>query len=127
MKGIQRLPFLCFVGTILLVGVPACRSLAARENLSENQFPIVRADSDLFEAVVREELEGGEKHNPHYVHVLRFDARPIGPTMPRAHVKAVGVRGMDPTELIRRVDSVTLAEITERRKQILVLAGADEG
>src|ERR1700704_4822435 len=79
MKDIHALPLSCFVGATILIGAFGCRSVPARERLTDQQLALIRADSEVFEAVVRAQLAGNMKDYPYHLDGLRYDSRPSTP------------------------------------------------
>jgi hypothetical protein len=126
MKSTNALHLSCFVGATILIGAFGCRSLATRENLTEQQVALIRADSEVFEAVVRAQLAGNMKDYPYHLDGLRYDSRPSIPvaafpiTAPRS--QKAGMTG--PFEA---PDSVMMRRLAVNRKQILKQAGVEEG
>jgi hypothetical protein len=126
MRILQRHPLACFLGTILIFVGSACRSFPARENLTEQQIALIRADSDVFASVVRAQLAAGKKDYPYHLDSPRFDSRPSGSGGDFQSV-AGGSQGFDPTQLSQHSDSATLEILAKNRKRILRVAGAEEG
>jgi hypothetical protein len=126
MNSMHALPLSCFVGVTSLIGALGCRSLPARENLTEQQLALIRADSEVFEAVVRAQLAGNMKDYPYHLDGLRYDSRPSTPvaafpiTVPRS--KKPGATG--PFEA---PDLVMMGRLATNRMQILKRAAVEEG
>src|SRR2546423_4123281 len=93
----------------LLIVSAACRSLSTpeertpiredpggRESSPVEELTLIRADSEIFGAVVRAQLNGKEDEYPRHLDKLRYDARPYGTASGYPEVFA-GVEGVDPT------------------------------
>jgi hypothetical protein len=125
MKSMHAVPVSCFVGGMFLIGAFGCRSLPGRENLTAQQVALIRADSEVFEAVVRAQLAGNMKDYPYHLDGLRYDSRPSTPvaafpiTAPRS--KKPGATG--PFEA---PDSAMMDRLAANRKQILKRAAVEE-
>jgi hypothetical protein len=126
MKCIHVLRAVCVVGATSLIGAFACRSLPARENLSEQQIALIRADSDVFEAVVRAQLAGNMKDYPYHLDGLRYDSRP---SIPVAAFPITAPRFKKPgaTGPFEAPDSRMMDRLAMNRKQILKRAGVEDG
>ncbi len=113
------------VGSLIVVGSLACSSLPARDSLSDQELTIIRADSAVFEAVVRGQLAGTEKAHPYHLDSMRFDSRP----QPTGYGNPYGevVTRIDSTTLLKRLGPVIMDRLAKGRKQILSLNGASEG
>jgi hypothetical protein len=111
---------------VLEFGGTSCRPPSPKEYLSSQHAYVIRADSELFEAVVGAQLAAGGKNYPYRRPGLRFDSRPSGKTPDFLHA-AGGSRGLAPATAYERPDSATLAAIARNRQQILKLAGVEEG
>jgi hypothetical protein len=131
MKAIRRPPLQGFVFEMIVIGSFACRSFPA-PNLSEQEYRsaqqvvLIRADSEVFDAVVRGQLAGTEKDYPFHLDGLRFDSRPAGPAAP-FQILTTAAYGVDSALRVQLPDSATLDRITRNRKQILNAAGVEEG
>ncbi|HEX3532661.1 MAG TPA: hypothetical protein VHT23_00465, partial [Gemmatimonadaceae bacterium] len=95
-----RLAWIC-----CFVVAAACRSAqprqipsstAGRQATPEEEITLIRADSDVFAAVVRAQLDGGTDGYPYHLERLRYDPRPYGTRSGYPEVFA-GVQGIDPT------------------------------
>ena len=112
--------------SVALLGILACRSLQPRGNLSPEQLALVRADSEVFAAVVHPQREAGGAATLYALDSVRFDARPYGePQLFRE--SAGGGQGYDPGKLFDRPDSAMMSRLTENRRRILKMYGVPEG
>jgi hypothetical protein len=116
-----------------LVASAACRSLPSREKpptarqaSPEEEITLIRADSELFVAVVRAQLAGGDDDYPYHLERLRYDARPYGTPSGYPEVFA-GVQGIDPTLSFARAGESAMDQLIDNRKQILEMSGVPAG
>jgi hypothetical protein len=124
-----RLAWIC----CLVLGA-ACRSVqhprpvpsAGRQATPEEEVTLIRADSDVFAAVVRAQLDGGTDGYPYHLERLRYDPRPYGTRTGYPEVFA-GVQGIDPTLSFARAGESAIDQLTDNRKQILQASGVQTG
>jgi hypothetical protein len=116
-----------------LVASVSCRSLpprekppTARQASPEEEITLIRADSELFAAVVRAQLAGGDDDYPYHLERLRYDARPYGTPAGYPEVFA-GVQGIDPTLSFARAGESAMDQLIDNRKQILEMSGVPAG
>ena len=87
---------------------------------------MIRADSELFAAVVRVQLAGGDDDYPNHLERLRYDSRPYGTPSGYPEVFA-GVQGIDPTLSFARAGESAIDQLVDNRKQILKMSGVPAG
>ena len=95
------------------------------QNLSAEQVPLIRADSEVFAALIHARVESGADTvlvNPK----AEIDSRPWGEGK-RFHDVAGGGTGYGSPDLAYKPDSSTLALLAENRKKILRASGRREG
>jgi hypothetical protein len=116
-----------------LVVISGCRSAqprqvpsAGRQATPEEELTLIRADSDVFAAVVRAQLEGGGDDYPYHLERLRYDARPYGTSSGYPEVFA-GVQGIDPTLSFARAGELAIGQLIDNRIQILQASGVSSG
>lgn len=122
-----------------LVASAACRSIPAREDRAapppapsgrkatpEEELTLIRADSEVFAAVVHAQLEGGDDAYPYHLERLRYDWRPYG-TASGYPEDFAGVQGIDPTLSFARVGVSAMDHLVDNRKEILQMSGAPLG
>ena len=115
-----------------LVASAACRSAQPRQVPSsrpatpEEEVTLIRADSEVFTAVVRAQLDGGGDDYPFHLDKLRYDPRPYGTRTGYPEVFA-GVQGIDPTLTFARAGESAIDQLTDNRKQILQMSGVQAG
>jgi hypothetical protein len=126
MKSIRVLRIWCVVGATFLIGAFGCRSLPAKGNLTEQQVALIRADSEVFEAVVRAQLAGTAKSYPYHLDGLRYESRP---SIPVAAFPIIAPRSKKPgaTGPFEAPDSMMMDRLAMNREQILKGAGVEEG
>ncbi len=126
MKCIHVLRLSCVAGATFLIGASACRSLPARANLSGQQVALIRADSEVFEAVVRAQLAGNMKDYPYHLDGLRYDSRPSIPVaaFPITAPRSKKLRATGPFEA---PDSMMMDRLAMNREQILKRTGVEQG
>ncbi len=85
MKAAERLTLGGLVWCSCVVVGTACRSVPSREPppspitrkaSHEEELNLIRADSEMFAAVVRAQLAGGDDNYPYRLEWLRYDPRP---------------------------------------------------
>jgi hypothetical protein len=125
MKNIHTLHLSCFAGATILIGAIGCQSVPARERLTDQQLALIRADSEVFEAVVRAQLAGNKKDYPYHLDGLRYDSRPSTP------VAAFGTTTPHPqksetTGPFQTPDLGIVDLLAKNRKEILERAAVEE-
>ena len=126
MNFAQRLRLCWYAAAMVLAGSSACASRQGTANLSSQQVPLVRADSEVFEAVVRAQLAATKKDYPFHLDGLRYDSRPSTPIV-AFRITARPTRRVDTSGLFQTPDAATLSRLAVSRKQILERAGVEEG
>ena len=135
MKVAQRLTLAGLVWCSCMVASAACRSLPSREEprtpitgkiSPKEELSLIRADSEIFAAVVRAQLAGGEDNYPFHLERLRYDPRPYG-TRSGYPENFSGVQGIDPTLTFARAEGSAIDQLTDNRKQILKMNGVRAG
>jgi hypothetical protein len=131
MKTAQRLTLAGLVWCSCMIASAACRSLPSREGpptpitgkiSPKEELSLIRADSEIFAAVVRAQLAGGEDNYPFHLERLRYDPRPYG--TPSGYPENFsGVQGIDPTLYFARAEESAIDVLTDNRKEILKAAG----
>jgi hypothetical protein len=124
-----RLAWIC----CLILGA-ACRSAQqprqlpspSRQATPEEELTLIRADSEVFAAVVRAQLDGGSDDYPYHLDRVRYDARPYGTRSGYPEVFA-GVQGIDPTLSFARAGEQAIDQLVDNRKQILQTSGVQFG
>jgi len=112
-----------------LIAIASCRSAQPRQIPSsgrpatpEEEVTLIRADSEVFAAVVRAQLDGGGDDYPYRLERLRYDPRPYGTRSGYPEVFA-GVQGIDPTLSFARAGESAIDQLVDNRKQILQMSG----
>ena len=135
MKVAHRLTLAGLVWCSCMVASAACRSLPSREEprtpitgkiSPKEELSLIRADSEIFAAVVRAQLAGGEDNYPFHLERLRYDPRPYG-TRSGYPENFSGVQGIDPTLTFARAEGSAIDQLTDNRKQILKMSGVRAG
>lgn len=127
MNFAKRLRLCWYAATMILAGSSACASRPqGTGSLSAQQVPLVRADSEVFEAVVRAQLAATKKDYPFHLDGLRYDSRPSTPIV-AFRITARPTRRADTSGLFQTPDAATLSRLTASRRQILERAGVEEG
>jgi hypothetical protein len=99
---------------------------AGRQATPEEEVTLIRADSEVFAAVVRAQLEGSGDNYPYHLERLRYDPRPYGTGSGYPEVFA-GVQGIDPTLTFARAGESAIGQLIDIRKQILQTSGVPAG
>jgi hypothetical protein len=105
---------------------PAPRIYTPRAATPDEETMLIRADSEIFAAVVRAQLHAGTDEYPFRIRELRYDPRPYGtrngyPEMP------VGVQGVAPELYFAKAGEPAIDKIAENRKVILELNNVPAG
>jgi len=109
----------------LLAGM-ACRSMPFRENLSAEDAALIRADSEVFAAIVLPKPEPGVEVSQYNQASLLVDSRPYGVAV-GFHDVAGGSTGLRSSELFPIPDSAMMRRLTGSRKKLLAAIGLKEG
>jgi hypothetical protein len=99
---------------------------AARTATPVEELTVIRADSELFAAVVRAQVAGGEDEYPNHLERFRYDPRPYGTPSGYPEVFA-GVQGIDPTLSFGRVGESAMDQLIDNRKEILKTSDVPAG
>jgi len=133
MRAPQRQTLAGLAWISCLIASAACRSLpprekppTARQASPEEEVTLIRADSELFAAVVRVQLAGGDDDYPNHLERLRYDSRPYGTPSGYPEIFA-GVQGIDPTLSFARARESAMDKLIDNRKQILQMSGVPVG
>jgi hypothetical protein len=132
MKTSRRLTLASLAYICCLVGATACRSAStrprpiqddpgARRASPEEELTLIRADSEVFAAVVRAQLAGGDDDYPFHRERLRYDPRPYGTSSGYPEIFA-GVQGIDPTLTFARAGESAIDHLIDNRKQTLQMS-----
>jgi hypothetical protein len=120
-------------GLSCLIVISACRSAqprqvpsSGRQATPEEEVTLIRADSEVFAAVVRAQVEGRDDDYPRHLERLRYDPRPYGTRSGYPEVFA-GVQGIDPTLSFARAGESAIDQLIDNRKQILQASGVPAG
>ena len=123
---------------VLLTAFGACRSapvkqrpitempVTSREATPEEEMSLIKADSDVFAAVLREQLEADEDGYPRRLTRYRIDSRPYGTRTGYPEIFA-GVQGIDPTLTFARAGQSAIDDLIENRKRLLEATAVAEG
>lgn len=135
MKTAQRLTLANLAWCSCIIVSAACRSLPSREGpptqitgkiSPKEELSLIRADSEIFAAVVRGQVAGGEDNYPFHLERFRYDPRPYG-TRSGYPENFSGVQGIDPTLYFARVEGSAIDVLTDNRKEILKASGVRAG
>src|SRR6476646_5546792 len=128
---------IAIAGACLVVGA-GCRSAPVtrprpiqddpgdRRATHEEEATLIRADSEIFAAVVRAQLDGEDGAYPGHLERLRYDARPYGTDTGYPEVFA-GVQGIDPTLTFARAGQDAIDDLIDNRKRILEASAVGVG
>jgi hypothetical protein len=130
MKANRRLSLAILGWSCCLVTAAACGSVSvpARNYPREPTLALIDVDSQVFAAVVRGQLDGGNDAYPYRLERFRYDSRPYGTNSGYPEVFA-GIQGIDPSLSFPRA-SQSESEIRilmQTRKRILQMNGVREG
>jgi hypothetical protein len=113
-----------------LAAAAACGSVSvpARNEPSEAALPLIDVDSQVFAAVVRGQLDGGDDVYPYRLKRFRYDSRPYGTNSGYPEIFA-GVEGTAPTLSFPRASrsESEIANLIQTRKKILRMNRVQEG
>ena len=105
---------------------PPPRVYVPRPASHEEEMTLIRADSEVFAAVVRAQLDAGSDEYPFRIDELRYDPRPYGSRNGYPEIGA-GVQGVAPELYFGRAEQDAIDQIAENRKAILRMRGVPEG
>ena len=105
---------------------PSPRIYSPRASSHAEEMTLIRADSEVFAAVVRAQLDAGTDEYPYHIDELRYDARPYGTRNGYPDLGA-GVQGAAPELYFGRAEQTAIDQIAENRKAILNVRGVPEG
>ena len=105
---------------------PPPRIYAPRPASHEEEMTLIRADSEVFAAVVRTQLDAGDDEYPRHIDELRYDPRPYGTRNGYPDLGA-GVQGAAPELYFGRAEQTAIDQIAENRRAILNMRGVPEG
>jgi len=137
MPAANRLTFIALAWMSCLLASAACRSSRTpaetplpitRPATHEEELTLIRADSEMFAAVVSAQLAGGDDNDdyPRHLDRLLYDARPYGTRTGYPEVFS-GVQGIDPTLSFARAGKSAMEDLVDKRKQILKKRGVRFG
>ena len=92
----------------------------------EEEITLIRADSEVFAAVVRAQLRAGTDEYPYQIEELRYDPRPYGSRDGYPELSA-GVQGAAPELYFARAGQDAIDQIVSNRKIILEQRNVPEG
>ena len=136
MKNVQRVVLVVSILAISLAAAcgsapnpetaPTPAVYIPRAATPDEETMLIRADSEIFAAVVRAQLHAGTDEYPFRIRELRYDPRPYGtrngyPEMP------AGVQGVAPELYFAKAGESAIDKIAENRKVILELNNVPEG
>src|SRR2546423_13066258 len=138
MKPTRR-PYIAGCLCTALVVLAACHSFRGSEEPAtrpgvyipraashEEELSLIRADSEVFAAVVRAQLGAGDDEYPYHIEELRYDPRPYGTRNGYPDIGA-GVQGAAPELYFARAGQDAIDQIAENRKLILQQRNVPEG
>jgi len=105
--------------------VPA-RVYTPRPASHEEEVTLIRADSEVFAAVVRAQLRASNDEYPYHIDELRYDPRPYGSRNGYPEMSA-GVQGAAPELYFAKAGKDAIDQIAANRKIILELRNVPEG
>src|SRR6266550_6824450 len=120
--------------TVIAGALLGCQSVRSPDNVAPEQsipsltydeLGLIRADSELFEGVVRAQLAGTKKEHPYHLDSLRFDARPYGSDS-ALPVGSLGFEKSD-SSFPSQVRPEVIARLVGNRKLILSALAVQEG
>jgi hypothetical protein len=92
----------------------------------EEELTLIAADSEVFAAVVRSQLDGKDDDYPSNLTRFRYDSRPYGTPTGYPEMFA-GVQGIDPTLTFAHASQDAIDDVVNNRKRILETASVKEG
>jgi hypothetical protein len=97
-------------------GAPSAPS--AETAIVYRELTLIRADSEVFDAVVRAQLTAGDEDYPRHIDGIQFDAQPYG-TPSGYPENFAGVQGIDPTLTFGRAGKSEIEDLIVNRREIL--------
>ena len=133
----KRLTWTALAWMSCLLASAACHSTRApaetplpidRPATHEEVLTLIRADSEIFAAVVSAQLAGGDGEDdyPRHLERLLYDPRPYGTRSGYPEVFS-GVKGIDPTLSFARIGKSGMEDLVDKRAQILKKSGVRYG
>jgi hypothetical protein len=92
----------------------------------EEELTLIRADSEVFAAVVRAQLDGKDGEYPASLRRFRYDSRPYGTNTGYPEMFA-GVQGIDPTLSFAHASQDAIDDVVANRKRVLEATSVTEG
>lgn len=137
MPPAKRLTYTAIAWMSCLLASAACHSTRApaetplpidRPATHEEVLTLIRADSEIFAAVVSAQLAGGDGEDdyPRHLERLLYDPRPYGTRSGYPEVFS-GVQGIDPTLSFARIGKSGMEDLVDKRAQILKKIGVRYG
>jgi hypothetical protein len=137
MKSKHDVRRLAIAWSCLVVASAACASRpqpnespspAPGTPLADVDMTLVRADSEVFAAVVQAQQAASSDDDdyPRHLESVRFDARPYG-SQTGYPENFAGVQGIDPTLTFGRAGESEIADLVDHRRAILDANGIPEG
>ena len=102
------------------------RVYSPRPATHEEEMSLIRADSEVFAAVVRTQLQADRDDYPRHIEELRYDPHPYG-TRDGYPELGAGVQGVAPELYFARAGQDAIDQISANRKIILELRNVPEG
>ena len=97
---------------------PAPKVYVPRAASPDEETMLIRADSEVFAAVIQAQLHAGTDEYPFQIKELRYDPRPYGTRNGYPEIPA-GVQGVAPELYFAKAGSSAIDRIAENRKVIL--------
>jgi hypothetical protein len=138
MSPLKKLIFSLAVSGAWVIAVAGCSSApivkpqpvqddpGERRATREEELTLIRADSEVFAAVIRAQLDGEDGAYPGHLERFRYDARPYGTDTGYPEVFA-GVQGIDPTLTFAHASQDAVDDLIEHRKRILEASAVASG
>ncbi|HEY1951796.1 MAG TPA: hypothetical protein VGG76_03230 [Gemmatimonadaceae bacterium] len=98
--------------------VPVQDDPGERRASREEELTLIRADSEIFAAVVRAQLDAEDGAYPGRLERFRYDARPYG-TESGYPENFTGVQGIDPTLTFPHASQDAIDDLIENRRRVL--------
>ena len=132
-------PMFAVIALANCLAVAACKSVSRTDDppppapvytprpaTRAEELSLIRADSEVFTAVVRAQLQAGTDEYPFHIDELRYDPRPYGTRNGYPELGA-GVQGVAPELYFARAGQDAIDQIAANRKIILELRNVPEG
>ena len=135
MRTTKHMVLACITWTGCLAGSAACRSAPARVEspvpitraaTRAEELTLIRADSEIFAAIVSLQLAAGDDDYPRHIDRLKYDPRPYGTRTGYPELFS-GVQGIDPTLTFARAGESAMGDLVDIRQQILKQNGLRGG